>query len=84
MYLEMISTTRSCVSRLAFVGPANMTLMQQAMLFIEEAIQEIEINVNGELDLITKEQFALCEVVKMTSDSFTDWLIAMEIKVEHL
>lgn len=51
---------------------AGMALLRQKMLFIEETVQDLEIKMNSELDWFTKDQIALREEDKRTTDSFVD------------
>lgn len=50
-------------------SPAGMDLMHQAKLHIEEAVQELELKVNGQFDLTNEEQIALREDIKTTIEA---------------
>lgn len=74
----MASATRSRASSSALGGLVGRALLQQAKLLIEKAIQEIELNMNRELNMMTIEQIALRTDVKVINDGFISWLTGEE------
>lgn len=80
----MISTTCSRAGCSAPASLEGMALKQQAKLYIETAVQELKLKMTGELDLITEEQIALREDVKVITNGFADRLIALKNKIKRL
>lgn len=74
----MYSATRSRAGSSASSSPSGMVLLRQTKLLINEAVQEIELKMKGELDLMTKEQIALNRGVKVTTDGLTGRLTDVE------
>lgn len=80
----MASITCTRADSSAPVGPRCKALIQQAKLHIEVADREIELKMKEELLLATNEQVVLHEDVEMTTNGFTNQLIALENSISSL
>lgn len=80
----MVFVAQGRAGRSASAGPEAMACLQQKRSFTLETVQDFELNLKGELDLITMKQIGLRGDVKTKTRGFACCLIVLENKLDHI